>query len=256
MGKFFQNIFPDLKKDLVKEGVKHLGTAILGIVGVWAAAEWGILKTILRKEISISWFALIIGLLLVIVFTSFITFLIQNVKYQRLKKDSLRDELTGLFNYKAFPIKLKEGIAGAKRDKKPISLILIDIDNFKQINDTWLLSGGDSVMMQLGAYLGDDARASDTICRQHMKGDEFVIIAFATNKDQARMAAERKRKEISEKEFQAGKSGLVKITVSCGIAEWEPDTDTPETLLEKANKALLRAKGLGKNKSITYQEQD
>ncbi len=91
-----------------------------------------------------------------------------------------------------------------------------------------------------------------------MKGDEFVIIALNTNKDQARMAAERKRKEISEKEFQVGKSNLVKITVSCGIAEWEPDTDTPESLLEKANKALLLAKSLGKslgkNKSITFQE--
>jgi two-component system cell cycle response regulator len=229
-------------------------TAILGVLSIWGARQLGFLKIFLQKEVSISWYFLIILFLLLIICTSFITFWIQNVKYQKLKKDSLRDELTGLFNYKAFPQKLKEGIAFGRKEKKAVSLILIDIDNFKQINDTWLLSGGDNVMIQLGAYLGDDARASDTLCRQHMKGDEFVIIALNTNKDQARMAAERKRKEISEKEFQVGKSQLVKITVSCGIAEWEPDTDTPESLLEKANKALLLAKSLGKNKSITYQE--
>ena len=254
MGKFISDILLDLKKDLFKDGVKYLITAILGVVGIWAAGEWGILKDVFRKQLSISWFGLLIGLLLVIITTSFITFLIQNVKYQRLKKDSLRDELTGLFNYKAFPVRLKECIIAAKKDKKAISLILLDIDNFKQINDTYLLSGGDNVMVQLGAYLGEDARASDIICRQHMKGDEFVIIALNTNKDQARMAAERKRKEISEKEFQIGKSNLVKITVSCGVAEWEPETDTPDSLLEKANKALLLAKNLGKNRSITYQQ--
>jgi len=83
--------------------------------------------------------------------------------------------------------------------------------------------------------------------------DEFVIIALGTNKDQARMAAERKRKEISEKDFQIGRTDLVKITVSCGIAEGNPESDTPESILERANKALLTAKGLGKNKSITYE---
>ena len=254
MGKFIKNIIPELKKDLFKDGVKYIITAILGVLAVWGAGQWGFLKTFLQKQVFISWYLLILFFLLLIVFTSFITFLIQNIKYEKLKKDSLRDELTGLFNYRAFPQKLKEGIAFGKKEKKAISLILIDIDNFKQINDTWLLSGGDHVMIQLGAYLGDDARASDIICRQHMKGDEFVIIALNTNKDQARMAAERKRKEISEKEFQVGKSNLVKITVSCGIAEWEPDTDTPESLLEKANKALLLAKSLGKNKSITFEK--
>lgn len=254
MGKFIRDALSDLKKDFFKDGIKYLGTAILGVLGIWAARQWGILKTVLSREIQLSYAALIIGALLVVTLTSIITYLIQNIKYQRLKKDSLRDELTGLFNYKAFPVKLKECIASAKKDKKAVSIILLDIDNFKQINDTYLLKGGDTVMIQLGAYLGEDARASDTICRQHMKGDEFVIIALNTNKDQARMAAERKRREISEKEFQIGQSSLVKITVSCGIAEYIPDIDTPETLLDKANKALLLAKGQGKNRSLMYQD--
>ena len=254
MGKFIKTIIPELKKDLFKDGVKYLITAILGVLAIWGARQWGFLKTFLQTQIYISWYILLTLVFLLIALTSFITFLIQNSKYKKLKKDSLRDELTGLFNYKALPQKLKEGIVYGKKEKKAVSLILIDIDNFKQINNTWLLSGGDNVMIQLGAYLGDDARASDIICRQHMKGDEFVIIALNTNKDQARMAAERKRKEISEKEFQVGKSNLVKITVSCGIAEWNSDIDTPESLLEKANKALLLAKSLGKNKSIAYQE--
>jgi len=254
MVKFIRRMLPDLKKDLFKDGVKYLITAVLGVVGIWASGKWELLNGHLKKQVPLSYYSLLIWLLLVAVVASFITFLIQNIKYQRLKKDSFRDDLTGLFNYKAFPVKLKECVHAAKKDKTAISLILIDIDNFKQVNEKYLLSGGDRVMAQLGAYLGDDARASDIVCRQHMKGDEFVIIAQKTNKDQARMAAERKRREISELPFQAGRSDLVKITVSCGIAEGNPDSDSPEIMIERANKALLQAKSKGKNQSITYEE--
>jgi diguanylate cyclase (GGDEF)-like protein len=253
MRKFLREVLPELQKDLFKDAVKYLITAALGIVGLWAAARWKGVNMELTRQVPFSYYTFAVTLFLAIILASFITYLVQNRKYQRLKKDSLRDELTGLFNYKAFPDKLKESMAAAKRDKKAISIILMDIDNFKMINDRFLLSGGDSVMVQLGAYLADDARASDIVCRQHMKGDEFVIIALGTNKDQARMAAERKRKEISEKDFQIGRTDLVKITVSCGIAEGNPESDTPESILERANKALLTAKGLGKNKSITYE---
>lgn len=253
MIKFLREVIPELQKDLFKDGVKYLITAVLGVIGLWVAARWEGANIQLKKQAPLSWYSLLICLFLVIILSSFVTYIVQNRKYQRLKKDSLKDELTGLFNYKAFPEKLKESMAAAKKDKKAISIILIDVDNFKKINDSYLLSGGDSVMVQLGAYLGDDSRASDIVCRQHMKGDEFVIIALGTNKDQARMAAERKRKEISEKDFQIGKTDLVKITVSCGIAEGNPESDTPESILERANKALLTAKSLGKNKSITYE---
>ncbi|HEY4207943.1 MAG TPA: GGDEF domain-containing protein [Puia sp.] len=254
MIKFLREVFPELQKDLFKDGVKYLIAAALGVIGLWAAARWEALNVGLKRQAPLTWYTLIVFLFLVVILTSFVTYIIQNRKYQRLKKDSLKDELTGLANYKAFPGRLKESMTSAKKDKKAISVILIDVDNFKQINDRYLLSGGDNVMAQLGAYLGEDSRASDIVCRQHMKGDEFVIIALGTNKDQARMAAERKRKEISEKEFQIGRTDLVKITVSCGIAEGHPESDTAESILEKANKALLRAKALGKDKSITYED--
>jgi diguanylate cyclase (GGDEF)-like protein len=254
MRKFLRGVLPELQKDLFKDAVKYLITAALGVAGLWAVSRWKSVNADLNRQVPFSYYTLSATLFLAMILASFVTFIIQNRKYQRLKKDSLRDELTGLFNYKAFPEKLKDSMAAAKKDKKAISVILIDIDNFKMINDRYLLSGGDSVMVQLGAYLGDDARASDIVCRQHMKGDEFVIIALGTNKDQARMAAERKRMEISEKEFQIGKTDLVKITISCGIAEGNPESDTPASILERANKALLRAKSLGKNKSITYED--
>lgn len=92
MIKFLREVFPELQKDLFKDGVKYLITAVLGVLGIWAAARW--------EAANI-----------------------------QLKKDSLRDELTGLFNYKAFPDKLKESMATAKKDKKAISIILIDVDN-------------------------------------------------------------------------------------------------------------------------------
>jgi len=254
MRKFIRSILPELQKDLFKDAVKYLLTTAVGVLGIWAASKWTALSPQLKKPLAISYLTLILLIFLIAAISSLITYVLQNIKYQRLKKDSLRDELTGLFNYKALPGKLKEAVVTAKRDKKAISVILIDVDNFKRINDTYLLSGGDSVMKQLGAYLGDDSRASDTVCRQHMKGDEFVIIALGTNKDQARMAAERKRRDISEKDFQIGRSDLIRITVSCGIAEGIADLDGPESIIEKANKALLVAKSLGKNKSIVYQE--
>jgi diguanylate cyclase (GGDEF)-like protein len=164
------------------------------------------------------------------------------------------DELTGLLNHKAFPHELKESMEGAKRDKKPLSVIFFDIDNFKMINEQYLMQGGDDIMRQIGAYLTRDSRASDITCRQHLKGDEFIIIAKGTTKDQARMAAERKRNEIQNLGFQVNQKEIIKITMSAGIAEFEWEKDNIDSLVNKANKALITAKNNGKNCSIIYNQ--
>jgi diguanylate cyclase (GGDEF)-like protein len=255
MIKFIKNTWPDLKKDLFIDAVKYLVAIILGVIGIWLLKKITPVNNYFQTEVKLSYYYLLLAAFLIIVIASLITFLIQNKKYQKLKSDSLIDELTGLYNHKAVPIKMKAALDTAKKEKKALSIIMFDIDEFKKINTAYLLKGGDNVMKQLGAYLNEDARAKDIICRQHLKGDEFILIAVGTNKDQARMAAERKRKEIEENDFQVNKSVLVKITVSCGVAEYDQTVDTIDSLIDNANKALLIAKGMGKNKTIVYEKE-
>gem|GEM_PF-5126615 len=252
--KFIQSVIPDLKKDLLKDGIKYLITALLSTLVLWLAGKISFWDKALHQSSGLSWLQVSMYFTLTIIICSFVSFRIYNIRYHRLQREMLRDDQTGLLNHKALPIKLKEAVAAAKKGKKALSVILIGVDNFKDINAKWNSRGGDQVIKQLGAYLSNDARAADFVCRKQIKDDKFVIIAINTNSEQGRMAAERKRNEIAENEFQVDWSGLVKITVSCGIATYLEESDTPDVLIGKAEKALQLAKQLGKNRSINYHE--
>jgi len=108
-------------------------------------------------------------------------------------------------------------------------------------------------MKQLGEFFSSDSRVTDITCRQHKKGDEFIIITKDTNSSSARMAAERKRNAIKELQFQINKSKLVTITVSCGVAELDTEKDTETSLVNKADKAKQKAKESGKNCSVLFE---
>jgi diguanylate cyclase (GGDEF)-like protein len=252
--KFFnRDFFEDVKKDLAKNAIKYFASLIGLAFIVWITRQLNFLNTFFQKNITLSVYTILfIGIAFALV-SSVITFILFNLRYQKLKKDSLLDELTGLYNEKAVADKMKEDLHWARSEKKPLSLILLDVDNFKKVNDSYLLKGGDKVMQQLGAYLVNDSRATDTTFRQHAKGDEFLIITRDTNAPSARLAAERKRRDIKDLDFQINDETLIKITVSCGIAEFDIENDTDITLIDKANKAMLKAKQNGKDCSILYE---
>ena len=249
---FFKDAFTDLKKDIVKDAVKYFAAAIGGILLIWATKNIKGFDSLLIQKVNFTWYYLTLLLFVVILLASFITWILFNKKYQKLKNDSMHDELTGLYNEKAFKQFLTDAISHAKKENENLSLILIDIDNFKSLNDTYTMDDGDLVMIQLSYIFNNDKKLSDIICRQHNKGDEFIIIAKKTNSIQARIASENKRKIIDDFDFQIKNSKLVRITVSCGIAEIDLEKDDYISFIDKVDKAKQQAKASGKNCSIIY----
>ncbi len=234
---------------------KYAVAVIVGFLVIWGVCMAGIVHQFSNNQIQISAFLFAVIVFGAIAVSVAVTFFFQNRKYQKLEQDSLIDELTGLFNHKSFSARLQESIVQSQENKTALSLLIIDIDDFKRINDSYLLKGGDMVIKQVSKYLSEALRSTDIIFRQHYRGDEFVVIANKTNKNQAAIAAERIRKKISEKVFYIDKSLSTTITISCGVAEYIHGIDSADTVFDRANKAMLTAKNTGKNKSVTCAEE-
>lgn len=151
------------------------------------------------------------------------------------------DELTQLANRRAFREFAEKMLAQSRRYNYPISLVAMDIDNFKDINDSYGHKMGDRVLEKLGELLLDNVRKGDIVAR--MGGEEFAILLVRAEAEEAEKFAERIRRKI--KGMQVG-SRKIKHTVSLGVTEFKSDNDIDE-LMERADKALYRAKNSGKD---------
>ncbi len=161
------------------------------------------------------------------------------------------DWLTKLWNYGKFHQHLSYELNKAKIHKTPLSLIMIDVDNFKHYNDTLGHTRGDEALRSLAAVLKSKSRKNDTAARYG--GEEFGIIMPGTTKENARLFAERLRIEIET--LFANDTALepaYRLTVSCGIATYPEDSESEGDLVSKADIALYRAKGAGKNNTCLY----
>lgn len=157
---------------------------------------------------------------------------------------SITDGLTGLYNARFFKSKLREEVAHAHRVKRPLSIIILDIDDFKIYNDTYGHLKGDSVLTGLADVVRTSIRESDSACRQG--GEEFAAILQNTDAGQAFFIAERIRIGFASQPFRPAPGRKVFVSVSLGLAQLSPD-DSEETLQEKADQALYQAKRRGKN---------
>jgi len=165
--------------------------------------------------------------------------------HENLLSSALRDGLTKLFNKRYLMDRLDSELKFALRHETSLSLLLLDIDHFKKINDTHGHLAGDAVLANLAQVLGRAVRNEDVVAR--FGGEEFAIILRAIGIDPAVQMAERLRRLIEAS--SALTSGLaLKATVSIGVAGL-PSTlvKTPEELVEAADKALYRAKAEGRN---------
>jgi diguanylate cyclase (GGDEF)-like protein len=152
---------------------------------------------------------------------------------------SIRDSLTGLFNRRYFYEKLKEEVERAKRQKQNLSLIILDIDHFKDFNDTHGHLEGDQILSTLGHILTSCIRQNvDSAYRYG--GDEFAVLLVETDMVQACSVAERIRAA-----FQGRKMGECRL--SLGVAQLDPD-DVSENLVQRADEAMYRAKRSGGNR--------
>lgn len=161
-------------------------------------------------------------------------------KYRKLQNLHFTDELTGLKSSNGLKSFIENLILNNETKKHAISLILIDVDDFKNLNDNLGYSSADIILAKVGEYLKGDSRSTDTSFRYHLKGDEFLVVLSRTTQSEAKIAAERKRKDIEELLIQLDDT-TVCVKVSCGITELKI-TDNVETLLDRTEKALMEAK--------------
>lgn len=168
-----------------------------------------------------------------------------------LRLQALTDELTGLYNYRYFTVRLEEELSRAKRLNTPLSLVMIDVDHFKCYNDTHGHPMGDQLLVTLGRILQENVRLVDTVVRYG--GEEFAIILTDTDSEGALVAARRILAVVEAHPFpgRATQPGG-KITVSMGIANFPADAETKEELIQRADKALYFVKTRNKNSVQLY----
>lgn len=166
-----------------------------------------------------------------------------NVFQHRLEEMASTDKLTGLGNRQTFEIVMKQALAQFARTSTPFSLILMDIDHFKKINDTYGHLAGDDVLREIAHHIREQTRKSDILCR--WGGEEFIILAPDCGVNDAQRLAEIIRQSIMEQHFVT-KNPDHKITLSAGVAEIHKD-ESNVTIISRADKALYAAKKQGRN---------
>ncbi len=164
--------------------------------------------------------------------------------FEEVQALAIRDGLTGLYNYRHFWELLLHEVELSRRYGRPLSLLFIDLDNFKVINDTQGHSQGDLVLKTLAAYLQGAVRQADVVCRYG--GEEFVAVLPQTTAEQAVKLAQRLCSQISRMDIPLKRLSL-SLSVSIGVAWLEPGMDA-SGLLNAADAALYRAKQAGKNR--------
>ena len=169
--------------------------------------------------------------------------------YGSIKKIGLTDTLTDIANRRFFDYVLKRELNRARRYRRPLSLMMVDIDFFKKINDTWGHQTGDVILQEMGAMLKMQFRTSDVPARYG--GEEFAVILPETSSMQAYAVAEKLRDQAAKKIF-AHQTDRVSLTISIGVAtiEYGKDADhlTEADLILAADQSLYRAKHAGRNR--------
>lgn len=179
---------------------------------------------------------------------------IENAKlHDNLKSLAVRDSLTGLFNRRRFDEQLQREIERAKRYDHFLSLVMIDLDHFKDYNDMKGHPAGDRVLVKVARILQGGVRATDTVARYG--GDEFVALLPETDGEGALALGERIRKrveKVARPDNSARSTGS--LTISLGVASYPGDAHTAKGLIDKADRALYLAKQGGTNKVSFFRE--
>lgn len=174
--------------------------------------------------------------------------------YSRTRELAVRDELTDLYNRRhfreVFPLEIKR----AQRFKQQLSLLMIDLDQFKRFNDTYGHLEGDRCLRELARLMSSNIREVDLIGR--FGGEEFVVLLPNTIKPDALIVAEKLRQIVRSNPFRPASGETAILTVSVGVASYPLDGESPEVLLDAADAALYQAKWAGRDRVVPFQPQE
>ena len=176
------------------------------------------------------------------------------VRIENANRMLQRDDLTGLFNYRSLEQAIDKELKRFARFKAPFSLMFIDLDNFKSINDTHGHLAGSDVLRQVASVLIEATREVDSVYRYG--GDEYVILLLESNSMHAKSVAERVRRRIEYHLFKIDEERSVTLTASIGVATCPDHGSTKEGLLRMADDSMYRSKRSGKNKVLLVDGED
>lgn len=180
-----------------------------------------------------------------------IHFLLASMFEALVKQENGKDSLTQLLNRRFIPTIMRREISLALHSRKPFTLAMLDIDYFKQINDSYGHNTGDMTLKNVAAVIYEHIRSSDYVFRYG--GEEFMILLVESDESQASIILETLRKKIAELHIAASVTESFSITVSIGVAEYDYHPDYKQ-LVDKADRALYLAKSHGRNRVETYRE--
>lgn len=170
---------------------------------------------------------------------------------QQLKADAMQDPLTGVLNRRGLHEALNHCRAYACRHQKPLAMLMIDLDNFKQMNDLYGHDVGDQVLVRVAQQLKQTLRQSDVLAR--LGGEEFIVLLPVTSEAEAAQIAERLRQLVAALYWQAPVTAHYQQTISIGISMQTSDYDV-EQQMHQADQALYRAKQRGRDRVEWYTE--
>jgi diguanylate cyclase (GGDEF)-like protein len=224
--------------------------ATVAVIGCYVAMSYGGKMDVMA---SLSYWGKILTLIAPVVLVAYITtMLCADIRFAmaKIKQVSDTDELTGVYNMRAFSAILKRSFQQSLRHTHPLSIVMVDADNLKFINDTHGHDAGDKLLQHLIRKFGDALRQSDVVARYG--GDEFTILLPETSRSGATEVAERIRKLVEDSSFDIRGGIELRTTISLGIASYPEDGSNIDIIVEKADKALYRAKRDGRNLVVTY----
>lgn len=167
---------------------------------------------------------------------------------EKLRLESIRDGLTGLFNRRYLEETLARELARAERDRHPVGVLLLDVDHFKRFNDRFGHDGGDAVLAALGGLLRESVRGGDIACRHG--GEEFVLILPGADVEETRRRADDLRETVRALAVSHRGQLLDPVTLSIGIAAYPEHGAAGDALLRAADAALYRAKHEGRDRAV------
>ncbi len=170
------------------------------------------------------------------------------ISRDRLRKLAMMDGLTGLYNHSYMHERLSSEISRAARHDDELSVVMFDIDYFKQVNDSWGHLVGDAVLRRVAKLMGEHIRQEDILGRYG--GEEFLLILPQTNLDEAIVTADKIRQEVADMEWS---EHSINITVSAGVVAWKNE-DEPN-LVEVADERLYAAKRGGRNRVVSTDDE-